>query len=276
MAMQNHQADFYNETYRRPNYFHYQSWLYEPYVSGLVKLCGLKKGSSVLDVGCGQGFFSYLFDKSGMRVHGIDLSETGIREAQELYGHLGITFAVSDIQTAKFPEQFDCMFVRSCSLYNTHDFPHQNEVTHGLLRYLKAGGSFIFAYNSNLSSKKSPTWRYHSIEDVRRHFNGYSDQRVFFLNKITTYLLRTYSFTPFAKWCNVFLSKTFGLGGDVICILRKPQADETGLCQPCNIEGALDGLGRVKVDVRDWKNVSEPQQLGSVGQAVGPNLANLA
>lgn len=227
MATQTHTADFYNQTYRRPNYFHYQSWLYEPYVSSLIAFCGLKKGASVLDVGCGQGFFSHLFGKSGMRVHGIDISETGIRAAQEVYGNVAITFAVSDIETATFPELFDCVFVRSCSLYDTHTFPTQNEPTHNLLRHLKAGGKFIFAYNSNFSSKESPTWRYHSLEEVRQHFSHYSNPEIFFLNKITTYLLRTYSFTPFVKQFNVLLSKASGMGGDVICILRKPQAAGT-------------------------------------------------
>ena len=221
MAMEIGKAGFYNEAYKRRNYFHYQSWLYGAYTSGLIAFSGLKKGASVLDVGCGQGFFSYLFSKNGMRVHGIDTSETGIRTAQKLYGHLGITFAVSDIQTATFPEQFDCIFVRSFSLYNTHAFPRKKEITDSLLKHLKAGGSFIFAYNSNFSSKVSPTWRYHSLEDVRQHFSGYPNPELFFLNKITTYLLRKYSFTPIAKQFNVLLSKASGIGGDVICIFRK-------------------------------------------------------
>lgn len=63
-----------------------------------------KKGASVLDVGCGQGFFSYLFRKHGMTVCGIDVSEVGIRAAQNAYGHLGISFVVADIETAIFPE----------------------------------------------------------------------------------------------------------------------------------------------------------------------------
>jgi SAM-dependent methyltransferase len=221
--MQTHTADFYNQSYRRTNYFHYQNWLYEPYISSLVAFCGLKKGASVLDVGCGQGFFSHLFGKKGMRVHGIDISETGIREAQELYGHLGITFAVSDIQKAQFPEPFDCIFVRSCSLYNTPIFPTKREPTRKLLEHLKVGGTFVFAYNSNFSSKVSPTWRYHTLEDVRRHFNGYPDVGIFFLNKITNYLLRTYSFTAFTTHVNVLLSKAFAVGGDVVCIVRKNQ-----------------------------------------------------
>ncbi len=214
-------ASFYDETYKRPNYFRYQSWLYEPYVSSLIKFCGLRKGASVLDVGCGQGFFSYLFSKKGMKVHGIDMSETGISVAQKMYGHLGITFAVSNIEAARFQEQFDCIFVRSCSLYNTPAFPWKSDTTDNLLKHLKIRGIFIFAYNSNFSSKVSPSWRYHSLEEVRQHFGGHPGAKVFFLNKFTTYLLHANSFTSLVNRFNVLLSKVSGVGGDLVCILQK-------------------------------------------------------
>ena len=162
----------YDAKYRDQNYFRYREWLHAPYVSSLIAFCGLKQGSSVLDVGCGQGFFSYLFNKHGMRVLGVDLSETGIRIAESLYGQLGITFTVSDVEAAAFPEKFDCVFVRSCSLYNNGAFPGDGEVTTKLLRHLKDGGVFIFVYNSNFSSKTSSTWRYHSLRDVQQHFSA--------------------------------------------------------------------------------------------------------
>lgn len=221
MTTQSSMASFYNETYKRPNYFRYQSWLYEPYVSSLIAFSGLKKGASVLDIGCGQGFFSYLFSKQGMKVHGVDMSETGISVAQETYGKLGITFAVSDVETVRFQEKFDCIFVRSCSLYNTPTFPRNSDVTNNLLKHLKVGGTFIFAYNSNFSSKESPSWRYHSFEEVRQHFVGYPGARIFFLNKFTTCLLHAHSFTSLASRVNVLLSKVSGVGGDLVCILQK-------------------------------------------------------
>jgi SAM-dependent methyltransferase len=221
MAADPHQAEFYNETYGRPNYFRYQSWLYKPYVSSLVAYCELKQGASILDVGCGQGFFSYLLGKKGMKVHGVDMSEIGVAAARRLYGELGITFSVSDIQEVTFPKQFDCVFVRSCSLYNTDTFPSQPETTDRLLTHLKPGGSFIFVYNTNFSSRVSQRWRYHSLEDVTWHFKDYSNARVFFLNKFTTYLLRRLSFTNPAKQLNIALSKLLGVGGDIICVLQK-------------------------------------------------------
>ena len=221
-------ADFYNESYKQHNFFSYQNWLYAPYVSGLIAFSGLDKGSSLLDVGCGQGFFSYQFRKHGMKVHGIDISEAGIRMANKFYGDLGITFAVSDVQTATFPEQFDCVFVRSCSLYNTNAFSSQNEVTDNLLRHLKAGGTFIFVYNSNFSSKLSPKWRYHSLEEARRHFSKYSNAEVFFLNKLTTYLLRVHSFTSLVTRFNSLLSKVTGMGGEIVCVMKDPTTTPSG------------------------------------------------
>ena len=221
MALRTVNADFYDTVYKRTNYFRYPSWLYGAYVSSLIGFCGLKKGASVLDVGCGQGLFSYLFAKNGLKVHGIDISATGIHSANELYRHLGIKFAIADVRAATFPQQFDCIFVRSCSLYNTTEFPHDRQVTYSLFRHLKSGGTFIFAYNSNFSSRVSPKWRYHSLQDVRRHFSEWPNSEIFFLNKLTTYLLRRLSFTRTVGRLNILLSKACGAGGDVVCISRK-------------------------------------------------------
>jgi SAM-dependent methyltransferase len=225
MPTQIRKEDFYNESYKQRNYFRYPTWIYAPYVSSLVAFCGLNKGDSLLDVGCGQGFFSYLFSQRGMRVHGVDISETGTRAAENSYGRFGANFAVADVETTTFPDQFDCVFVRSCSLYNTDDFSLQTDVTDNLLRHLKVGGTFIFAYNSTFSARPSPTWRYHSFKDVRRHFSKYPNADVFFLNKVTTCLLRTCSFTPLVTRFNILLSEALGMGGELVCIFKKPRLD---------------------------------------------------
>jgi len=218
--MQIDKTQEYDTKYLDQNYFRHHEWIYAPYISSLIAYCGLKEGSSVLDVGCGQGFFSYLFRKSGMRVYGIDLSETGIRMAEKLYGQLGITFAVADIHAAAIPGQFDCIFVRSCSLYNTDAFPLHKEVTRKLLRHLKENGVFIFAYNSNFSSRTSLGWRYHSLRDVQEHFSTYPNAKIFFSNKIDTWLLRKFAFAAFVTRLNILMSEASGMGGDLICILR--------------------------------------------------------
>lgn len=221
MTTESSRTSFYDERYKQPNYFRHRAWIYSSYVSNLIRFCGLRAGNSILDVGCGQGFFSHLFGIHGLKVHGIDTSETGILTAANLYERPGVSFSLADAQTATFPEQFDCVFVRSCSLYNTDCFPSQKDVSLNLLRHVKKNGVFIFAYNSNFSARPSPTWRYHSLTDVKRHFSDYPDAQIFFLNKIMMVLVGRYSLSPLATRLSAFLSRVLGLGGDIVCVLRK-------------------------------------------------------
>ena len=143
------------------------------------------------------------------------------------YGRFGITFTVADIHTAVFPERFDCLFVRSCSLYNTAGFAADDEPTRELLRHVKPNGTFIFAYNSNFSSRPSPTWRYHSLADVRAHFRRYPAARIFFSTRIGTWLLRRYALGPLATRLNVLVSGVSGMGGDLVCILGNPARERS-------------------------------------------------
>lgn len=222
MTMQSSNADFYNERYKQADYFHYPNWIYAPYVASLIKYCNLQKGASILDIGCGQGYFSYLFCRQGMRVHGVDISETGISLAEKSYGAFGVKFSVADMQAATFGEEFDCLFVRSCSLYNTDSFSSEKTVTLNFLKHLKKGGVLIFIYNSSVSSKKSSSWRYHTLEDVAIHFDSWPGAKTYFVNKILMPGLRQFSFTSLATQLNLAVCKFTGAGGDLVCFLRKP------------------------------------------------------
>jgi SAM-dependent methyltransferase len=206
---------FYDEIYKHQNLFHHRRWLYAPYVSSLIAICGLKRGDSILDVGCGQGFFSYLFGTHGMKVHGVDISETGIRAATASYGGLGISFAVWDIEERPLPEKFDCVFVRSCSHYNTEDFPVKAAVSENLLRHLRPGGTFIFAYNSSSRSKRKPTWRCHSLADVQQHFRAYSDPKIFYVNKFLKRLMGKHALSRSATRLSLGATRVCGAGGEL-------------------------------------------------------------
>lgn len=220
--MSRDKASHYNAQYRNPNYFAYREWLYDGYVSALIRACGLKRGASVLDVGCGQGFFSYLFQKHGMTVHGVDISEVGIRAAEQAYGHLGIRFEVADVEVADPSMTFDCVFVRGLSLYNRADFPDNHAVTKKLLQYVRPGGVLLFLYHSNLSSKRSESWRYHSWQDLQKHFCQYPTAELYFSFKLDACVLGAYAFTGIGAKINILVSKLSRRGGDLICIVRKP------------------------------------------------------
>jgi SAM-dependent methyltransferase len=211
----------YNSTYQKPNYFRYRESIYGPYISSLIGLLRLERGASLLDVGCGQGFFAYLFAKRGMKVHGVDLSEAGIRAARSAYGLSGAQFSVADIRTVRFPEPFDCVFVRSLSLYNKDSFSTDDRVTRELMRHVKSGGVLVFAYNSRCRFGSQTSWRYHSLRDVKEHFHGYQNARVFFSLKFDTWLLGKYAFNLIVTRLNILLSRASGLGGELICVVTK-------------------------------------------------------
>jgi SAM-dependent methyltransferase len=213
----------YDQKYKTPNYHLYSPRLHDPVIASLVSFCKLPAGATVLDVGCGQGFFSALFAKRGFRVHGIDQSRIGIQMAEKQYSDLPIRFIADDIWLAGFPELFDCVFVRSCSLHNTSDFPTDREFTDKLLAFLKPHGVLIFVYNSRLfPSPSAGAWRHHSMADVRQHFSVYPGANIFFVNRRTHYFSRRLSFTRFGTQWTALITKILRKGGDFICIIEKP------------------------------------------------------
>lgn len=59
----------------------------------------------VLDVGCGSGFFTNELAKlNGVNVYGVDISETAIKLARDLYN--GIDFKVSPVTDLPFPSLY--------------------------------------------------------------------------------------------------------------------------------------------------------------------------
>jgi len=142
----------YNKIYESDNFFGYREGIYFPYIKAVLAAGRVAAGSTVLDVGCGQGFVANLLRKCGMKVTGIDISDTGILSARRVYGRLGIEFLVGDINTIGFDRVFDCVFTRSLSLYNIDDFPTSRGITAKLMKYVKPGGTFIFTYNTNLKT----------------------------------------------------------------------------------------------------------------------------
>ena len=164
------------KAYESDNYFHYRQGMYRPYLKALLRKAAVRIGSSVLDVGCGQGFFANLLRECGMTVTGIDISETGVEMANETYKRPGIEFIVGDINAISREKKFDCVFARSFSQYNVEDFAANRELTGRLMQCLKPDGVLMFLYNTKLRpTGEADDWRYHTIEEARRHFAGYND-----------------------------------------------------------------------------------------------------
>src|SRR6185369_10959043 len=76
----------------------------------LMELVGNPTGKAVLDVACGEGFYTRLIRQRGAaRVVGVDLSKGMVELArkQETAHRLGIEYVQGDAMALDMPEQFD-------------------------------------------------------------------------------------------------------------------------------------------------------------------------
>jgi 2-polyprenyl-3-methyl-5-hydroxy-6-metoxy-1,4-benzoquinol methylase len=213
-------TETYNNSYRQQHYFRYREWLYRPFLGALRRKAGLQTGSNVLDAGCGQGFFTSLFAGHGLKVVGIDVSKQGILAAHQEYGHSGASFEVGDVLSLQDERQFDCVFARSLSAYNSDTFAHDSSVTKALLGHVKIGGILIFDYHTKLR-RKSELWRHHSLAEAKMHFAAFPGARVYFSLRLETLLLGRWALSSVGTQLSSFVSRVTGFGGELIAIVPR-------------------------------------------------------
>ena len=90
----------YDIKYSKDDYFNNRKWINNVYVKTIISKANIPRSAYLLDVGCGQGHFSYLFNKHGIQVLGIDLSKTGIQFAKYHYEKKGLHFEVTSVQNS--------------------------------------------------------------------------------------------------------------------------------------------------------------------------------
>ena len=133
---------------------------------------GLPAASSVLDFGCGDGFFACRFARQfpDLRFWGCDLSHEMIARSRQLQQkqQLQVTFhqAASDIP---FNETFDLIYV--IGVFYNLDKATLEQVTRRLAEQLKPGGRVVlFEITSLLCPRKGKTWRRRRPQAYRRLF----------------------------------------------------------------------------------------------------------
>jgi len=213
----------YNQIYQRQNYFNQREWLYQPLIQALSQKAQLPKKSQILDLACGQGFFTSLFANLGFTTLGVDLSSEGIKSAAQQYGSTGAKFEVGDVVSLPYQDTFDCVFVRSFNFYNSPDFESNPHITEIFLSYLKPGGTFIFLYSTKLCPlRRSQSWPYRSFNSLRKHFSFYPQAKTFFSVRLDALLLHSLALSPLITNLSILLSTCTGVGGELIGIVKKP------------------------------------------------------
>ncbi len=108
----------------------------------LLRVVSPDKGKEILDLACGQGFFSAAFLKAGSRVTGVDISPELVEIAK--MGNKDGLFKVSSAEKLPFPPgKFD-VAVCVLALQNIKDM---QKVISEVARVLKDKGRFVFVLN---------------------------------------------------------------------------------------------------------------------------------
>jgi len=132
-----------------------------------MKLIGDPHGLDVLDVGCGEGFYTRLIRERGAaRVTGIDQSHGMIELArtQEAQHRLGIEYIVGDAGELPVTRQFD--LVMAAYLLNYAQDPQELQAMYdGLARSLRPGGRFVTVNgNPTPTFPSAPSYRKYGFE----------------------------------------------------------------------------------------------------------------
>jgi len=111
---------------------------------GLLKLLGNVKGKKILDIGCGNGFFSSMIAIKGAKIVGFDVSEKQIELAKESKDNmkLNLEFFLSDQFKFVYPEKFDLAYSNMVLFYAV-DFNELVQFFRCAFNSLKNNGKFI-------------------------------------------------------------------------------------------------------------------------------------
>ncbi|HET7409699.1 MAG TPA: class I SAM-dependent methyltransferase [Paracoccaceae bacterium] len=111
-----------------------------------IAMCGDVAGLRVLDLGCGNGYFSRAMAGRGARVTAVDLSPKQIGHARRIEAEqpMGIDYRVMDAETVGehfAPDSFD--LVTSCVALQ--DMPEPKRAIAGAFAVLRPGGRLVAA-----------------------------------------------------------------------------------------------------------------------------------
>lgn len=98
-----------------------------------------KPPARLLDVGCGSGWTTGMFARSGYEALGVDIAPSAVRLAAASYGQTGAVFEVQDFEQLPFENRFDVAVLYDC----LHHAESPGAVISGVYKALQARGEVI-------------------------------------------------------------------------------------------------------------------------------------
>jgi SAM-dependent methyltransferase len=160
-----------------------------------LALLGDLRGRSVLDLACGEGFYTRLIKEAGAdRVVGVDVSETMIARAreQEAAAPLGITYACGPAESLGPIGPFDVIsaaFLLNCA----PDRPTLDAMARAIAMNLAPGGRMVMTV-SNVGEWPGTDYSpYGMVDDVRDSLADGTPCRITFLLDADTFTLMNFA-----------------------------------------------------------------------------------
>ena len=141
----------------------------------VMRILAPKKGMRVLDLGCGEGYFSRMFRSSGAEVVGVDIAKELVEKAKRQRGD--IEYVVSDAKDLSFAQNnsFDAI-VCVLALQNMERL---EPVFKECERVLRHDGRFLFVLNHpvfRIAKRSSWGWD-ETLKAQYRRLDGYLSAR---------------------------------------------------------------------------------------------------
>jgi SAM-dependent methyltransferase len=151
----------------------WEAWVKRHY----VREFGLVPGERVLDIPCGDGFWSSVLRDAGFDVVGADASAGGIDVASTTYP--GIEFVVADAEhELPFPNgRFDVVFCRGISHFHRRELFTDStaRMLDNLMRYVRPGGLLLISYYSRRDRSGTDAHYQHPLADLVKAVEPHGD-----------------------------------------------------------------------------------------------------
>lgn len=212
----------YDDFYDRKDFAHFKRD--REYVHILSSFLADPGKSSVLDVGCGRGYWCQLFQEFGLYTIGIDLSLVGLKKARQ--DTRAGEFLLANASRLPFSDNaFDMIFCQGLSAHNTHDLSEPQSIGLELLRCLKENGLFVIGYSTNLSGKTQHGWINHGKKTIVGFVESLACkvEATYFIDRAVLLRLlgRNATKKVFCDYGLPIACRITGLPGLMICIGRK-------------------------------------------------------
>ncbi len=214
---------------------------YAEYLNGpaLKRMVGSVRGRRMLDIGCGEGYFSRFFAKAGAEVIGIDLSDALIKAAKEEEERhpFGVKYLAADATNLNMldSEIFDVVY---CHMALDDIADYEGAIAE-VSRVLKPRGRFVVVmvhpcfsirssdgkiigyWETRLHEDGSKEYLYYRVEDYLRRHNYTCEWKH---NRLTSSFVTTGFHRPLSDYVNALTKH-----GLAVTRLEEPKPLEEGV-----------------------------------------------